>query len=175
MARTTGRLTFLAASAMLCVAAAADAPVQALAVRYSSHFRNGLVDGSGYWSDNVVEVVPVDATHAYVRFDLQFYNGHSCTLAGVAEAKGSTLVYVEPADKVLTDSRCTLTIQRQGAKLHWNDEGSCKAYCGARGSFLNDDLPWASKRPISYLPRLKGSSEYRTALTEWRTGHMVRP
>ena len=148
----------------------------ALAGRYSHHFLNGAVDGSSYFSDDVAEIVPVDASHAYVRFALNFYNGHECALAGVAAAQGDRLVYTAPADTSYPGApRCTLTIRHAGGKLAWDDGGSCKSYCGARGSFGDGDLPWASRRPITYLPRLRASREYRDALTEWRTGHSAQP
>lgn len=165
----------ITALAVAGIAAAPSSPVTALAGRYSAHFKNGLISGERYFSDDVAEIVPVDASHAYVRFALQFANGHSCSLAGVAKAKGDSLVYVEPAGKMYGDVRCTLTIARHGAKLAWDDnEGSCRTYCGARGSFIHDDLPWSSKRAITYLPRLKASRQYRDALTEWHTGKSQR-
>lgn len=174
MAGQTGRLIAAAVALLLTGATTASSPVTALAGRYSWHFQNALVSGEAYASDDVVEIVPVDATHAYVRFALNFYNGHTCSLAGVATAEGSQLIYREPADRAY-DDRCTLTIHRDGGHLRWDDGGSCKSYCGARGSFLNGDLAWSSRRPIRYLARLKASSEYRDALTEWRTGKSVNP
>jgi hypothetical protein len=174
VARTARGLTLIAPAAALLVAAgpAAPSPVTALAGRYSHHFRNGLVDGTVYFSDDVVEIVPVDASHAYVRAELQFYNGHMCSLAGVAAADGDALVYRAPVDEVSSGNAgpCTLTLRRTGARLGWDDGGSCSGYCGARGSFHGGSLPWSSKRPISYLRRLRASSEYRDALSEWRSG-----
>lgn len=157
------------------VAAALD-PITALAGRYGAHFQNGDISGATYGSDDVAEIVPVDPAHAYVRFELAFFNGHTCNLAGVAERQGDALVYRGlPDDTFGDDGRpCRLTIRHQGAKLTWTDNGTCKGHCGARGSFLNGDLPWASKRPIRYLARLRGSEEYRNALTEWRTGKAAR-
>jgi len=175
MARKAGRLIALAAVAAGSAAAGADTPVSALAGRYSQGFANGMVDGTKYRSENIVEVVAVDASHAYVRLDLEFYNGHSCHVAGIAQATGAALTYVEPVDARSDDSRCRLTMRRSGAKLTWDDAGTCKDYCGARGSYTKGELPWASKRPIRYLARLKGSTEYRKAMTEWRTGRMVQP
>jgi hypothetical protein len=160
---------FFSLPALLAAGPATFDPVAGLAGRFSSHFRNGLIGGSDYWSDNVVEVVPVDARHAYVSFDLQFYNGHSCSLAGVAKAEGDALVYRGPPDDTfLGDSPCRLVVRRHHGQLTWNDDGTCKAHCGARGSFLTDGLPWSSKRRITYLPRLKRSSDYRDALFAWR-------
>ena len=82
-----------AAGALALLGAAPPSPVTAFAGRYSHHFENGLIGGSTYGSDHVVEIVPVDRRHAYVRAELQFYNGHSCSLAGVAASHGATLVY----------------------------------------------------------------------------------
>lgn len=161
---------------LLAAGPAAPDPVHELAGRYSHHFRNGLVTGETFYSDDVAEIVPVDARHAYVRFALNFYNGHECSLSGVAEAKGRELVYHDLGNVSGDGSICRLHITRGPKGLTWNDEdGTCKSYCGARGSFLGDSLPWASKRPISYLGRLKGSTDYRQAITEWRTGKPALP
>lgn len=162
--------------ALALVAAAAGAvmvdPVRALAGRYGEHRPNGDVSGRRYFTDDVAEAVPVDATHAYVRFEPNFFNGHICSLAGIAERRGVALVYQGLSDDVFGDDKrpCRLTIRRAGGKLAWDDDGTCKGHCGARGSFSGGDLPWGSKRAITYMARLKASTEYRNALTEWRTG-----
>lgn len=156
--------------AILCLGAAAPAssPVRQLAGRYSEHFLNGMVDGSTYWADNIVEVASIDARHAFVRLSLEFYNGHQCALSGVATAEGRALVYHEPADGV-GEGKCRLRLTHDGARLGIDDDGgSCSIYCGARGTLSNISLPWKSKRPISYLPRLKASHEYADALAAWR-------
>jgi len=177
MAGEAGRLSRLglAAASLACLAAtSASSPVTALAGRYSSHFQNGLVDGSSYWSDDVVEIVPVAADAAYVRAALNFYNGHTCSFAGVAKVRGDALVYRGPSPDPTSRKACVLTIRRKGADLSLDDgDGGCKEYCGARGSFNDATMPWKSKRPITYMARLKNSSEYRDALTEWRTGKPV--
>ena len=173
MAGAAGRLiawtAALAAGAAALVAAAPLNPVQALAGRYSHHFKNGTVQGETYWSDDVVEVVSIDPRHAYVRFALDFYNGHSCSLQGVARAEGDALVYHEPPAEQIGDRQCTFRIARQGDKLVWDDAGgSCKDHCGARGSLSKGAIAWSSKRAITYLPRLKNAQEYRDALAAWR-------
>lgn len=155
--------------------AAAVSPVSQLAGRYSKSFPNGLVDGTEYTSEDIVEIVTVDPKHSYVRLDLEFFNGHVCGLRGVARAEGDALVYREPGEPI-GRKQCVLRIERKGAQLTWdNGDNSCSAYCGARGSFGDGALPWRSKRPITYLARLKGAREYRDALTEWRTGAKVNP
>jgi len=157
---------------LTAIAAAPASPVTALAGRYSKHFQNGMVDGSKYWSDDVVEIVPIDATHAYFRADLQFYNGHSCGVSGVAKAVSGKLVYTEKKADYDGAPLCRLTISTKGKALLLDDgDGSCQSYCGARGSLSGFDLiPLSSKRSISYMARLKGSSEYKSAIDAWKSG-----
>jgi hypothetical protein len=157
---------------LAAVAAAPASPVTALAGRYSKHFQNGLVDGSKYWSDDVIEIVPVDAGHAYFRADLQFYNGHSCGISGIARAVGNMLVYAEKQASSGEDVPCRLTISAKGKALLLDDgDNSCKSYCGARGSLSNFDfVPYASKRSITYMAKLKGSTQYKSAIDDWKSG-----
>jgi hypothetical protein len=50
-------------------------------------------------------------------------------------------------------------------------EGTCKAYCGARGTFSGFDfIPASSKRPITYTARLRASEEYQSAIEDWKAG-----
>ena len=162
----------IAALTLVTIAAAPASPVTALAGRYSKHFQNGFVDGSKYWSDDVVEIVPVDATHAYFRADLDFYNGHSCGISGIAKAVGSTLVYAEKQPSYDGGPTCRLTIATKGKSLLLDDgDGSCHSYCGARGTLSGFDfIPLSSKRPITYMARLKESSQYTSAIADWKSG-----
>lgn len=165
-------IKLIAAMALATVAAAPASPVSTLAGRYSKHFQNGLVDGSKYQSDNVVEIVPVDATHAYFRASLQFFNGHSCDISGVAKAVGNKLVYAEKQPAYEGGDTCRLTISASGKSLLLDDgEGTCRTYCGARGT-LSDFrfIPIASKRRITYMARLKASDEYQGAIADWKAG-----
>ena len=156
----------LTAAAMLVAAAAYD-PVTTLAGRYARHFQNGLMDGSRYWSDDVVEIVPVDRHHAYIRVETNFFNGHSCSLAGIAAAERDMLVYREP-DRFGDGTRCVLTLRHSGDRLRFDDgPNSCARHCGMRGSLHGGELPWKSKRTITYMARLKASADYRDAITEW--------
>lgn len=156
---------------LFAAAPLASDPVAALAGRYSQHFRNGTVDGAHYWSDDVVEIVPIDRRHAYVRVSTNFFNGHVCGLSGIAAAEGKALVYRDPAPADPAGARCVLTLRRSGPNLRFDDgDGGCKGYCGARGGFADATLPWPSRRPITYLARLKASRAYREAVAAWRAG-----
>ena len=157
---------------LAAIAAAPASPVTSLAGRYSKHFQNGMVDGSKFWSDDVVEIVPVDPTHAYFRAELAFYNGHSCSIAGIAKTTGNKLLYSEKQPSYDGGPTCRVTITTKGKSLLLDDgDGSCQAYCGARGSLSGfDSIPLSSKRSISYMARLKGSSQYKDAIDAWQSG-----
>jgi hypothetical protein len=51
---------------------------------YKERFRNEIVSGEKSASENILEVVPVDDAHAYVRMHLEFYNGHLGAIYGIA-------------------------------------------------------------------------------------------
>ena len=145
-------------------------PAQSLAGRYFSQFADGLVTGEKYTGEDIVEIVPVAPGAGYVRVHLDYYNGHTCGIYGVATAKGDALVYYDSKPNFESARGCILTVRRAGSSLLVDDEGgSCSSYCGARGTLSRVDLPYKSKRPIRYLTLLKQSSEYRDALTEWRS------
>ena len=166
------RLLLLASLLAIGAAPASMDPVRSLAGRYSATFPNAMRDGEKYTGENIVEIVPVAPRAAYVRVHTDWYNGHSCSLWGVAEAEGSALVYHEADTRghaVL--GQCTLSIRRAGRSLRLNDEdgeGCYRRHCGMRGSFRNVDLPLASRRPITYGARLRRSYQFKGAMAEWQ-------
>ncbi len=169
MNRTVSLLVFLLLAGVAGSSAArADRTVDALAGRYGSHFRNGDVQGDKYWSDDVAEIVAVGPDAAYVRLELDFYNGHTCLLSGIGRVEGERIVYDDHASMSPGEPPCMLSVSRRGSDLLIDDGGgSCKSYCGERGSLSDDTLPFSSRRPISYMKRLKASQEYTDALKAW--------
>ena len=153
---------------MLAATRAAPDPAQALAGRYYRQFPDASVTGEKYRGEDIVEIVPVSPAAAYFRVHLDYYNGHTCGIFGVARSEGGALVYRDP-DRQPDGRSCVLRLQRSGGSLSIDDEGgSCKSDCGARGSLSDVKIPYASRRPITYLARLKGSPQYRDAIREWR-------
>ncbi|HYX46126.1 MAG TPA: hypothetical protein VE820_04830 [Sphingomicrobium sp.] len=154
----------------LCLATtrASTDPAQNLAGRYYAQFKDALVTGEKYIGEDIVEIVPVAPGSAYVRIHLDYYNGHTCGIFGVAQSQAAALVYRDPTPQY-DGGTCTLRLERNGRSLSIDDNGgSCSGYCGARGSLSKVTVPYSSKRPIRYLARLKASEEYRDALAEWR-------
>lgn len=162
-----GYLVFLL-PLLLAAGPAVRDPARMLAGRYDREFPNGLVTGEKYTGRHIVEIVPVESGAAYIRIHLDYFNGHSCSIAGVARAEGDALVYRDPEPQY-GGTKCVLRVSRAGKSLLIDDgEATCSSSCGARGTLSDVRLPWSSKRPIRYLARLKASSEYRGALAEWR-------
>jgi hypothetical protein len=150
------------------VAMAAGAPLrETLAGVYKYSFQNGLVSGERYRSEDILEIVPTGPKSVYFRTELEFFNGHQCSLSGIAHLEGPELVYREPESRKILDRACALHLARKGPNVAISDEGgSCQAYCGARGSLSDVTFKYSSRRTIRYMARLKASSEFKEALQE---------
>jgi hypothetical protein len=147
---------------------------------YKHRFMNaayspGAPSGSGdpYQSENVIEIVPFDATHIYVRAELEFYNGHQCGISGMAGFENGKFVYHDPEPPIAGHVACVLRVGVDKGKLTLSDrdgpdgESSCWTHCGARGS-LTYDIGLDKRRPIRYMDRLKASRQYKQAVDELR-------
>lgn len=163
-------LGWMAIGAALLAGAAMAAGVslpQALAGVYSVSFENQLVSGERYQAENVLTIVPTGPGAAYVDTTLEFYNGHQCAVSGIAHVEGAELVYREPESKKIGDEACVLHVARKGRKIWLSDEeGTCRAYCGARGSLSGDDFPVSSRSAITRHHRLKIAKDIKQALEE---------
>ena len=155
-----GRARFLVLLALLAggtaVGAGAGITAYDLAGRFTHQTRNGNVDGDRYMTTDVLSIVAADRRTAYFDIDLAFFNGHSCSISGIATIENGALVYREATRVAQGGETCTLRIWRDGARLRWTDgEGSCRAYCGARGSFNSGGMAWSSRRPIPRTARAR--------------------
>lgn len=157
MSRRAVRLGGLPAALVIALSAAAFAAPPALrldrlAGRYVESFMNGLVDGESYRSENIVEIRPVDRTHADLALSLQFYNGHSCWIDGRAELQGDRLVLRVPGYDTDWGGQCRLELWRDQSRLRWRDGGTCLAGCGMRGRFDGGSIPLSARRRLPAKP-----------------------
>ncbi|HYI64737.1 MAG TPA: hypothetical protein VEW71_07620 [Allosphingosinicella sp.] len=151
-------LALFAAGAALGAAAAPSA--YDLAGRYTHRFRNGDISGARFTSTNRVSIVALDRGRAYVDVHLNFFNGHECSIGGVASLEEGRLVLRDPWAQGHDGTPCMLSIWRDGTRLHWTDgEGSCRSNCGARGGF-NDSMAWSSRRSIPRAEQARMLREY---------------
>lgn len=144
---------------------------------YKKRFTNAVIAGPGkpdetYVAEDVVEIVRYDDTHIYLRAHLEFYNGHSCGIYGIAGYENGRFVYREPRAKAEPFPPCELSLSAAGDELVMTDRAtpdarsSCKSYCGARGSLGDYRIARKAQRPIRYLERLKQSRQYKEAEQE---------
>jgi hypothetical protein len=168
-----GHLGFRAVPAWSQTAPAGNATsfLNTIAGVYRFRFKNSFVrpeDGS-YESEDVLEVVPLSERAAYMRMTLEFFNGHSGGIYGVATVQGRTLVY---DDGRAGADRCIIQVAWEDkdvvTKADYDVTPGCSSYHGARGSLDGARFPLASKRPIRYLARLKASKEFAEATEKYR-------
>jgi hypothetical protein len=174
--RTIGLLAVCVA--MLAGAAHAQpAPSDRMAGVYKHRFSNGTVDGGTYQSEDILEIVPRDPRTAYVRLHLEFYNGHSCDIYGIATRVGDRLTYHGPND--IDGHPCVLSVERndRGIWISEDHNQACRAQtCGARGAYGvhpngEPDFKPSERREIRYLERLLKSSQYAEAVAEYEKSH----
>lgn len=140
---------------------------------YKHAFSNGSVSGERYRSEDVIEIMKYSPDAIYFRIALQFFNGHSCGIYGIAKFHEGAFVY-QNSDDTSTDQACTLRIQRDNKWLKITDAvdaesaSSCRSYCGIRGSLRNYEISMAKKRQIKYVPLIQNSRQYLEAVGEFK-------
>ena len=142
---------------------------------YKHRFENGLVSGEKYQSEDIVEVVRYSDDAIYFRASLQFYNGHTCGISGIAKFSNDAFVYT--SDRYQAEPKvCRLTLSSKKGALHITDRAddesssTCSAYCGARGSLSNYEIAQTKKRKIRYMPLILKSRQYVEAVEEYQKG-----
>jgi hypothetical protein len=151
--------------------ASASAPAQFLeqaAGVYKRSFEGELASGKTYDAEDILEVVPVDASAAYVRLHLEFPNGHIAALWGVASYSApDSLVYAFGEG----EHHCVVTLAwtRGQVNIRADEDKTpgCRENHGMRASF-NADFARSQRRVIRYMERLKDSRQYKAALAEYR-------
>ena len=165
MKRAAGSLLALA---LLAAAGPSSYDPARIAGRYNFRFMNGDVDGHTGWSDDILEIVKLDPARAYIRVETHFFNGHSCSIAGVAHAEGRALVYRD-GKREDEERECVLRVTETPSKILIRDnEGGCQMYCGSRGGWASTEFSKRSRRPITYMRLIRRSADYREALAKDR-------
>jgi hypothetical protein len=122
-----------------------------------------------YQAEDVIEIVRYDDSHIYLRADLNFYNGHTCNVSGLAGYETESFVFHDPEPGYPGGAQCALRVSTDKDKLFITDrstpdgESSCRAYCGVRGSLSNTTMPLSARRPIRYMDLVKNSRQYKKA------------
>jgi hypothetical protein len=164
------RRSLVAATALLTavstLAFAANVNIDALAGVYKKTFQNGNIDGGKYRSEDILEIVKISPTTAYVRTHLEFFNGHVCNIWGVAKVEGDALVYHGGTNS--QGKPCLLSVKVQAGKVTLDDkDGACAiGTCGNRGMYNGTAFDLRKRRPIRYMDVLVNSDQYKDAIDE---------
>jgi hypothetical protein len=136
---------------------------------YKGQFQNAFVNGEKYPSEDILEVVPIDDHAAYVRMDLEFFNGHSGSIFGIATYLKNSLIYDNGKSG---DERCIVeyvwSLDEVLTHADYEKTPGCTFYHGARGSLDGAKFPMTKRREIRYMQRLKDSKEFKEAMDAYR-------
>jgi len=94
-----------------------------------------------YEASNTLGVLPLNDRDLAFGASLSFFNGHSCSLQGVAVKDADGWVYDNQADDCVLD----ITLSTDGITLDADDTFDCRRNCGARGYFKEIYFPLSSK------------------------------
>lgn len=167
-----GVLLLLASSAQAEIAPKGVAPDLAKSAGVYKHsFQNGDVQGDSFQSEDILELVQLSPKTAYFRVHTEFFNGHECNISGIADLMPDALTYFGPTNADYQGHPCTLKFRATPTGLTMDDvTGACQlSSCGARGSYGDGtevNWPFAARRAIRYMPRLKASHEFADATRE---------
>lgn len=118
----------------LSICQASELPtVDSLQGVYKESFKNAMMDGTPYTSENRFLLMPVSPVTTYFDLHLEWANGHSCALSGIADVTSpQVLTYSTPS---ILEKTCTFNINLGTKKFSFSDSnGACRLIsCGARG------------------------------------------
>lgn len=140
--------------------------IDKLAGVYKKQFKNGNVSGDKYDSEDILEIVKVSPTAAYLKTHLEFFNGHVCNIHGIADLEGVALVYRGP--KNVEGKPCELRVKVERGKIALDDnDGHCAiGTCGNRGMYNGTAFELKRRRTIRYMDILLKSDDYKAAIAE---------
>jgi len=175
LARVMLVLGVAAIAAAITPARAGEPDIDKLAGVYKKTFKNALVSGEKYQSENILEIVKVSPKAAYIRTHLEFSNGHLCDIWGLAKLEGDALVYRGKTNS--QDKQCVLSVKAADGKVAFEDkEGACAlSTCGARGMYNGISFELNRRRTIRYMKTLLNSDQYKESINEFEGRPKTRP
>jgi hypothetical protein len=126
-----------------------------IAGQYRHRFPNGDVQGDTYTSTDTLTIRPVGRATIHFDAELNFYNGHTCSLSGGAlyRKDGSFVFDDSPANTLPDIPACRLAIVPTSKGVKFKDiTGGCKNYCGNRGSWNGEGFTFSERVAIPVNP-----------------------
>ncbi len=116
---------------------------------YKYTFANSFTGESEHTSENRLLLMQVSSTTAYFETHLEWANGHSCDLSGIAFVTSrKILTYSEPS---ILGKTCTFNINFEENKFVFDDnDGACRLIaCGSRGLLDGVEFQYGTRREIT--------------------------
>lgn len=139
-----------------------------IAGTYIHRFKDGDVEGDTYTAVDKLTIRPVGAASIHFDTDLNFFNGHTCSLDGGAlYRKDGTFVFDDEAKNALEgEPVCRLAIKVTDKGVEFQDiTGGCKLYCGARGGWNGEGFTFKQRvtkgdsKPTTAVPKASTSKQ----------------
>jgi hypothetical protein len=152
---------------MFCLAAGAidRLSIDGFEGLYRYKFKNGLMNGTKYESENRLALLKLTPISAYFNTHLEWANGHSCDLSGVADLDtNGALVYRKPS---IEDRICIFSIKATSDGLVFGDEGgACRLIsCGARGRLAGVEFKFKERGKLP-ADEIRKSRDFERAVEE---------
>jgi len=101
---------------------------------------------SPYVGKNILGLLHTPENDLNFSLSLDFFNGHSCSLQGIAKPDKDGWTYLEKNQAEENGAFCKLTfIMKDNTIVTHADGNLCVEYCGARGSLDKAEFPLSSK------------------------------
>jgi hypothetical protein len=141
---------------------------------YRKREQNGDSSGAKYMTRDVLKIVQLEKGLAYVDIELHFFNGHECSLAGLAETEDGVLVHRN--DERGPDEPCELHITPARGRISLFDaSGHCRSgSCGARGGY-DTEFSLARRQKMSARERRKILANAKEKIAEHKSRKKAQP
>ena len=163
----------LAVAVLEVSAGAVHARSEALDLRliqgdYKRRFQSEYIGGGKYAASDHLRIVRHGANAAYFSVSLDFVNGHTCFLDGIAVQRRAELIF----RKLMMDGRecrMRIVVERGRVKLHDEDRRCQQFSCGARGGYSGVDFRLSLRRPLRNAAAFRRSEEFRSAVEAYES------
>jgi hypothetical protein len=132
---------------------------------YRYKFQNGLMNGKKYESENRLALLKVTYASAYFSTHLEWANGHTCDLSGIADLDATgALIYRKPS---IEGQTCLFSIKTTRNGLVFGDEGgACRLVsCGVRGRLAGVEFRFKDRGQLNG-DEIRKSREFANAVVE---------
>jgi hypothetical protein len=134
---------------------------------YRYKFANGLMNGKKYQSENRLDLLKLSAKTAYFNTHLEWANGHTCDLFGVADLDPAGALVYRTAS--IEGQTCIFKIKASPSGIVFDDEqGACRLVsCGNRGGYEGVEFKFKNRGKLN-AEEIRKSDDFTAAIEEYK-------